>query len=64
DVAWLAARTPGVGGLVIGPAAYYRYLASHVSGEATREAAVGAIADRYRRLRSLFTEARRTSNVP
>lgn len=63
DVAWLAARTTGVSGLVIGPAAYYRYLASYVSGDSTRDTAVAAISDRYRRLRSLFTEARRTSNV-
>jgi myo-inositol catabolism protein IolC len=63
DVAWLAARTTGVSGLVIGPAGYYRYLASYVSGDITRDAAVAAISERYRRLRSLFTEARRTSNV-
>jgi 5-dehydro-2-deoxygluconokinase len=64
DIAWLAARTPGVSGLVIGPAAYYRYLASHAGGDLTRDAAVAAISERFRRLRSLFTEARRTSNVP
>lgn len=63
DIAWLAARTTGVSGLVIGPAAYYRYLASHVSGDLTRDATLAAISERYRRLRSLFTEARRTSNV-
>jgi 5-dehydro-2-deoxygluconokinase len=63
DIAWLAARTTGVSGLVIGPAAYYRYLAGYASGDSTGDAAIAAISDRFRRLRSLFTEARRTSNV-
>ncbi|MBM3958503.1 MAG: DUF2090 domain-containing protein [SAR202 cluster bacterium] len=63
DVAWLAARTAGVSGLVIGPAAYYRYLASYVSGDVTRDSAVGSISERFRRLCSLFNDARRTSNV-
>lgn len=63
DIAWLAARTAGVSGLMIGPAAYYRYLATYISGDVTRESAVNSVAERFRRLCSLFNDARRTSNV-
>ena len=58
-----AARTTGVTGLLAGPAAYFRQLALHNSGEMERTDAVAAIASRFGALCEAFCEARRTSGV-
>ncbi len=59
----LAARTAGVTGLLIGPAAYRRALAEYRQEKIDRAAAVNQIASNIGRFVSTFTEARRTSDV-
>lgn len=59
----LAARTPGVQGLVIGPAAYASALRRYNAGKLDHRDAVDQIEANIWRIVSSFTEARRTSDV-
>ncbi len=59
----LAARTLGVTGLLVGPAAYFGELALYNSGEMDRGEAVSRIASGYRHLCEAFSQAHHTSDV-
>ncbi|MEX0761883.1 MAG: DUF2090 domain-containing protein [Dehalococcoidia bacterium] len=62
-VARLAARTTGVGGLLIGPQAYFGQLARLQQGAKEHDEAASGIASHIRKLWELFVEARHTSDV-
>jgi len=59
----LAARTPGVTGLLAGPAFYFRQLALYNSEQMSRADAVAEIASRFRTICDEFSTARHTSDV-
>ena len=59
----LAARTPGVGGILIGPAAYSQVLRDYHAGEIGREDAVKKIADTVGSIAKKFIDALTTSDV-
>ncbi len=59
----LAARTPGVGGVVIGPGAYSQILRDYHAGKIGREEAVAKIADAVGSIGMKFTDALTTSDV-
>ncbi len=59
----LAARTPGVGGILIGPAAYLKTLRDYEAGKIGRDDAVDRIADAVGEIGKKFIEAMATSDV-
>jgi hypothetical protein len=59
----LAARTLGVTGIVIGPAAYFSHLARLHQGMVTEDEATDAIARRMHSLYRIFSDARATSDI-
>jgi myo-inositol catabolism protein IolC len=62
-VAKLAARTPGVSGVLIGPDAFFATLVRLHQKVVTREDAVTAIAGHFKKLWEVHAEARKTSDV-
>ncbi|MFW6175053.1 MAG: 2-deoxy-5-keto-D-gluconate 6-phosphate aldolase domain-containing protein [Chloroflexota bacterium] len=62
-LASMAARTAGVDGLVVGPAAYQSELKALHAGQLSREQAVASISARYADLCEAFTQARSASGV-
>ncbi len=58
-----AAKTLGVGGLLVGPGAYFRPLALYNSGETDRTAAITAISEYVQDLNEIFSDTRRTVGV-
>ena len=59
----LAARTTGVGGLLVGPQAYFNDLVQFDQGNIDRDDAVASIATRFEELWSLYSGARATSDI-
>jgi myo-inositol catabolism protein IolC len=63
EMAALAARTLGVTGILIGPAAYFSHLARLHQGLASEDEATDAIARRIHSLYRIFSDARATSDI-
>lgn len=63
EIVRVAARTAGVTGLLIGPSTYYDSIARYNDGKIGREQATREVAANVGELVSLFTRARKTSEV-
>lgn len=63
EIVRLAARTPGVTGLLVGPGAYCDTLTLYHKGIIDRDTAVGHISSNVRAFTSIFTDAKHRSSV-